>query len=89
MLPLRAAVAAGASVATNPIEDDRRHVKQTLRHRCGLTRRVGSELLSSSRLLGAGFGATSNTDRRHTGKIPADRNNGRLSSVTRRRIYVN
>src|SRR4029077_18510932 len=33
-------------------QDDRRHVKQTLRHRCGLTPRVGSELLSSSRLLG-------------------------------------
>src|SRR5271166_4345391 len=37
-------------------QDDRRHVKQTLGHRCGLTRCVGSELLSGSRLDGAGVG---------------------------------
>src|SRR4029077_1775079 len=35
-----------------PDQGDRRHVKQRLYHRCGLTRCIGSELLSSSRLLG-------------------------------------
>src|SRR5439155_15140555 len=71
-----------------PDQGDRRHVEQRLYHRRGLTRCIGSELLSSSRLLGAGVGLR----RTLTGAIPAifpaDRNNGRLSSVTRLRIYV-
>src|SRR4029077_12989696 len=50
-----------------PDQGDRRHVKQRLYHRCGLTRCIGSELLSSSRLLGAGVGLR----RTLTGAIPA------------------
>src|SRR6516164_6833496 len=49
-----------------PDHDDRRHVKQTLRHCCGLTRCIGSELLSGSRLLRASVGL-----RRHmAGALP-------------------
>src|SRR4029077_1329681 len=50
-----------------PDQGDRRHVKQRLYHRSGLTRCIGSKLLSTSRLLGQ----VSELRRTLTGAIPA------------------
>src|SRR5580693_1982115 len=72
----------GCPGSHQPDQGDRRHVEQRLRHRCGLTRCIGSELLVQFAAAWGRCRATSNTDRRHTGNIPADRSNRKLSSVT-------